>query len=157
MAICTAWIFKYSQITIFHYEAFWAVSQEFCHNEWWKMTALPHTIMKTRVKTLKRESNNHAITKSSRVDSSTFRGQSNKLCPIPLIVAVLLIPYAYFAHTHMGYPYDIFTEVLSYYKRLDLAHYSSIEVQTHRNCIILQNHKYFYRRLIYWIVLVLAI
>ena len=54
------------------------------------------------------------------------------------------------AYTLMGCPYSygmirIFTEVLSYYKRLNLAHNSSIEVQTHRNCIILQNNKYFYR------------
>jgi len=52
---------------------------------------------------------------------------------------------------------DIFTEVLSYYKRLNLAHNSSIEVQTHRNRIILQNNKYFYRCLICRIVLMLAI
>jgi len=38
---------------------------------------------------------------------------------------------------------DIFTEVISYYKHLNLAQNSSIEVQTHRNCIILQNNKYF--------------
>ena len=52
---------------------------------------------------------------------------------------------------------DIFIEVLSYYKRLNLAHNSSVEVQTHLNCIILQNNKYSYRRLTCRIVLMLVI
>ena len=88
-------------------------------------------------------------------------------CSIPYVylpIRVWDIPYAY---TRMGclctygmpirVQDDIFTEVLSYYKRLNLVHNSSIEVQTHRNCIILQNNKYFYRRLTCRIVLMLAI
>ena len=41
----------------------------------------------------------------------------------------------------------IFTEVLFYYKRLNLAQNSFIEVQTYRKCIIFRSDKYFYRRL----------
>ena len=77
------------------------------------------------------------------------------LPPIPYAYGICSIPYAYFAHTRMGYPIcvyilvrdahkyaygmpiriwdDIFTEVLSYYKRLNVAYNSSIEVQTHQN------------------------